>query len=217
MSDPRIWSNDYWGMMHRAAIKYPEKPTAEDKVKAKQFFGALDLFVPCPTCSIHYGKHYAETFNDSVLESSETLQRWVYDLHCAVNKRLGIENTVKFEDVKKMYNSFPSRYVDMDTGKVLSTPRFTYNYGVSQPADAAPRQWLVDNVGQSLDDRSIFALIFTPLGEKQEKRSRCLAIAVALLLAVLAGVFLTIQYQKYRKSQEEESVEIVSQSRLDQR
>ena len=202
MSDPRIWSDSFWGTMHRGAIAYPEKPTDEDKEKARQFFNGLSVMIPCPSCSMHFKDYFKNTFNDKVLESSEALQRWVFDIHCAINDRLKIANTIKFEDLRKLYNSFPSRYVDMDSGRVLQTPRFRYNYGVSQPADEAPRQWLVENIGKSLDDRSMLAQIFTPLGEKQEKRSKLLALAVGFILTILVTILLTNLYHE-RKEQKE--------------
>lgn len=194
MSDPRIWSDSYWGMLHRGAIAYPEKPKEEEKTQAKNFYSGLAVFIPCPQCAEHFREIVKKTFNDSVVESGSALQKWLYDTHCAINDRLKIPNTVRFEDLKKMYNSFPSRYVDMDTGLLLSTPRFRYNYGVSQPADEAPRQWLVENLGKSLDDRSIVAQLFSPLGEKQQKRSRLFCLAIAFLLVILATIHLTIYF-----------------------
>ena len=203
MSDPRIWSDSYWGMLHRGAIAYPEKPKEEDKMQAKSFYSGLAIFIPCPQCADHFREILKKTFNDSVVESSSALQKWLYDTHCAINDRLKIPNTVQFDDLKKMYNSFPSRYVDMDTGLLLTTPRFRYNYGVSQPTDEAPRKWLVENVGKSLDDRNLFAQLFTPLGEKQQRRSMLFYLAVAFLLTILASVYLTFVFVSSKEMQKD--------------
>lgn len=212
MSDPRIWSDSFWGTFHRGAFAYPEKPTDEDKQKARDFFHGASVMLPCPMCQQHYKQYLKENFNDSVLESSDTLQRFVYNMHCAINNRLKVPNTVRFEDLRKMYNSFPTRYVDMDTGKVLLRPRFYYNYGVSQPADAEAREWLVQNNGLALNDRNILAQIFTPIGEKQERCSRFLALALAFILTIVVTVFLTNVYNQRKREEKTENLVILSPS-----
>lgn len=186
MSDPRIWGWDAWKFFHRAGFAYPENPTESEKEKMRRVLANFDIMLPCPMCSLHYIDYFNRTFNDSVLESSETLSRWIYDLHESVNKRFGIDSKVKFEDVRGLVNKFPTRYVDLDTGEILETPRYTDAGGVSSPQEARARKWLEKHPGKSLNDRSLFQQLFYPIGEKQLEFSRMLQFASLALLTVLS-------------------------------
>lgn len=201
MSDPRIWAQDLWNSMHRIAIAYPEKPTEEDKELARGFFKGIALN-PCPGCQMHYRKAFKETFNDEVLKSSDTLQRWVYDLHETVNKRLGIASTIKFEDVPKIVNKFPTRFVDLDTGKILSRARYINDGGVSCPHEARAREWLEANRGKSLDDRMIWEKVFDPLSDKEQLISKLIFIALAII-SILLFVVLPMHTYYNNKLQEQ--------------
>lgn len=193
MSDPRIWSQDWWNTLHRAAIAYPDKPSDDDKQMAREYFRCNRGLLPCPACRLHYGKMYDETFTDSVLESSEALQRWVYDSHCAVNRRLGIENKVRFEDVRGLVNKFPTRFIDLDTGKILQKARYVNDGGVSSPHEARARAWLEQHLGQALDDRPLWEKVIDPLSEKEQRISRLVTIA-ASILAVFLFVVLPMHF-----------------------
>ena len=198
MSDPRIWGWDTWKFLHRSGLAYPEKPTDEDKQKARNFFEALPVLLPCPSCAMHYKAHFEKTFNDATLESSETLSRWIYDLHETVNKRFGVDSNIKFEDVRAVVNKFPSRYIDLDTGYILQTARYADEYGVSAPADKEARDWLEAHPGMALDDRSALEQIFAPIGEKQCNFSRLVAFAT-LLLTALALLVISVYFYYERK------------------
>lgn len=189
MSDPRIWAQDWWNTMARAAIAYAEKPTDDDKRYARYFFEGVGGVMPCPSCKNHYKQEFKTTFNDDVLQSNKTLQKWVYDLRERVNKRLGIpSNVASYEDVPKLVNKFPTRYVDLDTGKILAKARYVNEGGVSAPNERRAREWLEANLGKCLDDRPIWEKVYDPLSEKEERISKLVIIAATILGVLLLVV-----------------------------
>lgn len=189
MSDPRIWGWDTWKFLHRAGFAYPDKPTEEDKQKARNLLSSLDIALPCPSCSLHYAEYFRNTFNDSVLESSETLSRWIYDLHQHVNKRLKVDSKVRFEDLRALVNKFPTRYVDLDTGAILEHARFSDADGVSCPADKRARKWLEDHPGLALNDRPWYDQLFDPIGENQIAFANFVTVLSLLVVIVLLTLF----------------------------
>jgi len=190
-----------WFSMHRVSLTYPrEQPTDKDRTAARQFFESVGSLLPCPSCRVHYMKHFVATFTDETTANREALSRWVYDLHEAVNKRLGVVSGVKFEDLPQLVNSFPTRYVDLDTGDVLTRARFVDQGGVSQPSEKEARTWLVDNLGHGLDDRSAFEKLFQPIGEKQTEFARRLILFSLLFLVALLTAVLLFTCSRGRKN-----------------
>lgn len=76
-----------WGLLHTIAAKYPQRPSAEDKVQMKQFIDILSNLYPCSYC--------AQEFRDDIqdmppkLDSRKALSTWFCDIHNRVNERLG--------------------------------------------------------------------------------------------------------------------------------
>jgi len=203
MSDPRIWGWDAWKFLHRSAIAYPAKPSDEQKQRARNFFEALPLFIPCPSCAVHYKKYFDTTFSDETLKSSKTLSKWIYELHETVNKRLGVDSGVKLEDVPKVVNKFPSRYIDLDTGYILQKARYADEYGVSAPHDKEGRDWLEAHPGMSLNDRPLLKRVFAPIGTNQRDFSTKLAFGVLTVLCIASIVsFLYLYIQKKANAKE---------------
>lgn len=86
---PLIWGPACWKMLHMMAAAYPETPTDIDKENAYNYFLALGGMLPCEFCKKHYRTTLsALNFNMNVFDSQETLFRFVFDLHNAVNARL---------------------------------------------------------------------------------------------------------------------------------
>lgn len=139
MSDPRIWGTDLWKTLHRFSLAYPkDSPSDQHKQKARDFYGSLDYMLPCPWCKVHYGRYFKRTFTDETVASREALVKWVYDLHNEVNRRLGKpKSDVTIEDLPRLYNSFPLRYVDLTTGDLLDKPRHEVTEGRDCPSDEA--------------------------------------------------------------------------------
>lgn len=126
MASPLIWGTDLWKTCHRFSLAYPDKPTPRHKSAARAFFGSLPMLLPCAGCRRHYEAYYKRHFNNASVESRDKLVRWVYDLHEEVNRRLGKPiGAVKIEDLQRLYNTFPRRYISADGKQLLRTPRYS--------------------------------------------------------------------------------------------
>ena len=127
MSDPRVWGTDMWASMHRLSLAYPlARPSSTQRAAARNFFASVGQLLPCVGCRLHYLRHFEKTFLPSTTDSRASLARWVYDLHEAVNKRLGQPTgQVDFDDLPRLYNTYPNRYISLDGKQLLEEPRFT--------------------------------------------------------------------------------------------
>ena len=101
---PLIWGPHLWKILHCMTFAYPINPTREDKENYKNFFIYLQYTIPCKSCGKSYGefiKNGPLELTEEVLKNRETLTRWMYDLHNAINKKLGTNYCVSFEENKK--------------------------------------------------------------------------------------------------------------------
>lgn len=80
MADPKKWGPGLWKYLH-ALPKYSE---SVDSLR-----GTLrNLDLPCPECRSHY-KEYITERPVNTIQTREAGQRWIFDLHNTVNRRLG--------------------------------------------------------------------------------------------------------------------------------
>lgn len=84
--DVTVLGRSAWTLIHTMAVRFPEKPSAEDKKKMVQFLSALSDFYPCPLCATHL-KQYLDAHPADV-SSQSALRQWLCDLHNNVNRRL---------------------------------------------------------------------------------------------------------------------------------
>lgn len=126
MASPLVWGTDLWKTCHRLSLAYPEMPTQKQKQAARSFFSSLGSLLPCPGCRRHYDSYFKQTFRNGSVASREALVKWVYDLHEEVNRRLGKPvGAVKIEDLQRLYNAFPRRYISANGKQLLRTPRYS--------------------------------------------------------------------------------------------
>jgi FAD-linked sulfhydryl oxidase len=87
---PIIWGPSAWLLLHCIAATYPANPTELVKRQYYTFILALGNVLPCPTCRSHYKRTLGELgFCIGHLSNRDTLFKFVFDLHNAVNQRLG--------------------------------------------------------------------------------------------------------------------------------
>lgn len=102
---PAIWEGSSC-----ITFNYPNEPTDEDKHNYKTYFESLPYVVPCETCREHLKEHLFINENtkltDIVLQNRSNLTYWWYNLHNAVNKMLGINYDITYEDYCKKYESY---------------------------------------------------------------------------------------------------------------
>lgn len=108
----KIWGEPGWEFNHAVTFGYPFDPTEEQKKAYKQYFISLGNVLPCRYCRESYQKFITTgntALTDDVLENRDTLTTWFYNIHEAVNQKLGVDYGVTKEDMVARYESFRAR------------------------------------------------------------------------------------------------------------
>ncbi len=82
-----VWGPREWMKAHHYAIAYPDAPSAPEKIRGHLWLWGWIQGLPCPECLSH-ATEYARRFPPR-LDSSSSLQTWLWKMHNAVNRRLG--------------------------------------------------------------------------------------------------------------------------------
>ena len=105
-----VWGPSLWMTLHTISFNYPCHPTSEQKKQYKAFFDTLRNVLPCGKCRDNLVANLQSTsYTNSVFNNRDTLSRWVYDLHTCVNKMLGKETPVSYNEVRQTYENFRAR------------------------------------------------------------------------------------------------------------
>jgi hypothetical protein len=105
-----IWGPPLWFSLHCISFNYPNNPTEKQKHEYKSYFISLKNILPCKTCRENYEKNLQILpIDDKVLKNRKSLSKWLYKMHELVNKSLGKESGLTYEDVKNRYETFRSR------------------------------------------------------------------------------------------------------------
>lgn len=88
-SDPRVWGQQYWSVLHYMSAHYPENPTPQEKNEMKQFLLCFPVILPCKKCQYHYKCFVKDHYEmlDDICQSRENLFKFFVDLHNQVNQR----------------------------------------------------------------------------------------------------------------------------------
>lgn len=108
----KIWGPPLWTSLHCISFGYPIEPSDEHKKNYKDFFANLGNVLPCRYCResyLEFIKEEGSILNDEVMENRETFTKWFYNLHNKVNKKLGMDYGITYEDVKKKYESYRAK------------------------------------------------------------------------------------------------------------
>ena len=106
---PKIWGPHMWVALHSVSFNYPLHPTEEDKKAYKIFFQSLGHVLPCSYCASSYRNfisHGLTQLTDDVLENRDSLTKWLYYVHEAVNKKLGVDYGINYDNVVERYESY---------------------------------------------------------------------------------------------------------------
>jgi hypothetical protein len=117
-----IWGPHEWESFHSKTFGYPIKPTDQEKYDYLMHFISIGNVLPCKYCRMSYQKFINEgdTFLDmSVMESRETLTRWGHRLHDRVNKKLGVDYGVTYEEMCFKYESYRARCTTTAKGCIM--------------------------------------------------------------------------------------------------
>lgn len=108
----KIWGGATWISNHAITFGYPLEPTEEQKLKYKNYFKSLGDVLPCKYCRESYQKFITTgdtALTDEALTNRESLSRWFYRVHEAVNHKLEIDYGVTYEDMADRYESFRAK------------------------------------------------------------------------------------------------------------
>ena len=64
-----------WPVLHAFTLRYPEKPTDEDKERFKKFIQAFSWTYPCSNCATDFRREIADT--PPKLENRKSLALWL--------------------------------------------------------------------------------------------------------------------------------------------
>ena len=106
---PKIWGPHAWVFLHSMTFNYPENPTVKEMEQYKTFFMTLADTLPCEECKESYKKFISTgitKLDSNALKNRDSLTKWLYYIHEAVNSKLGVNYGVSFKDVVDKYEAF---------------------------------------------------------------------------------------------------------------
>jgi Erv1 / Alr family len=105
-----VWGPGMWHSLHCISFNYPIKPTQKQKRHYMNFVLNLKNVLPCGKCRKNLVKNFKKlplTIKD--MESRATFSLYIYKLHELINKMLGKNSGLSYEDVRERYENFRSR------------------------------------------------------------------------------------------------------------
>lgn len=108
----KIWGGPGWIFNHSVTFGYPIEPTPLQREEYRQYFTSLGHVLPCRYCRESYQKFISEgptKLTDEVLKNRDSLTRWMYDVHQAVNAKLEVDYGITYEDTVDKYESFRAK------------------------------------------------------------------------------------------------------------
>jgi hypothetical protein len=105
-----VWGPPLWHSLHTISFNYPVEPSAEQKKYYYNFFTSLQHILPCKYCRDNFEKNLKILpLNDQVLKNRKNFSKWLYKIHELINKNLGKQSSLTYDDVKIRYEHFRSR------------------------------------------------------------------------------------------------------------
>lgn len=108
-----VWGPPGWVFLHAVTFGYPVDPVVFDKEhgldpgttekRYRNFFEHVGLILPCRYCRESYQQFAKEV--PIRANNRDELTRWLYDIHCKVNAKLGKPNA-SFDDIRKRYEGY---------------------------------------------------------------------------------------------------------------
>lgn len=101
---PDKWGPSFWNVLHSVTFLYPQQnPLPQHKTLVRNFFTLIPFILPCSLCGQHLLHHMQQhPLTDDILESRDSLSRWLHEVHNIVNAQLK-KDPVAYEDVYRYY------------------------------------------------------------------------------------------------------------------
>jgi len=105
----KIWGPSAWIAEHAITFGYPINPSQEEKNNYQKHFENLGNVLPCIYCKQSYNKFLISgdtKLTKEVFKNRESLTKWFYKIHKAVNRKLGIEYNISYKELVNRYESY---------------------------------------------------------------------------------------------------------------
>ena len=89
---PGVWGKHAWMFLYMVALGYPNVPSADDKLAAKNMLRSLQQLLPCAACRTNFGAKMDGAMGarmDAAVQCSEALTTYIYDMEVAVAATTG--------------------------------------------------------------------------------------------------------------------------------
>lgn len=107
--DPSTWGEHLWISAHAIASRYPMEPTDEERLWYMNFFTSFGHVLPCLECRGHWDTIVkSNPLSESTMRTRESLCRWLFDCHNAVNTRLQKQNKFTWAMLQAGYDGIPN-------------------------------------------------------------------------------------------------------------
>lgn len=97
-----VWGPPMWFSIHCISFAYPLNPTMQHKREYAFLLKSIAAALPCGGCRAHFMQLLEETMFIKHFANRGTFTKYVYDLHKAVNDRLG-KPSPSFAEVVRNY------------------------------------------------------------------------------------------------------------------
>lgn len=135
----KIWGKPGWTFNHTVTFGYPVNPTDEQKTAYRNYFMSIGDVLPCKYCRESYQyfvKHGDTALTDADLANRDSLVRWLYRVHQAVNKKLGVDYGMTEEKLIDKYESFRATCSKDKSGCVAPLDYKAFSYAKLYTEDA---------------------------------------------------------------------------------
>lgn len=105
-----VWGPSTWHVLHTMSFNYPVHPTCDDKNHYRNFVLSLQYVLPCGKCRKNLKINFKKLpLKMCHMENRAKFSLYIYNLHELINKMLGKQSGLSYEDVKERYEHFRSR------------------------------------------------------------------------------------------------------------
>ncbi len=105
-----LWGPRRWYWLHTAAIQYPAEPTELDAAAMRARLRIFAETLPCPECVMHFTRLLQDNppplgagGSDFGAPGVGPLERWAWETHNVVNRRLG-KPIVSLDEYLSLYS-----------------------------------------------------------------------------------------------------------------
>jgi len=109
----KCWGPPFWFTLHSISFNYPNEPTEQEKDNYHNYLMCLKNVLPCKACRENYSSNLERVgYTRECLDNRKTFSMFVYRLHNCVNKMLGKDCPLTYNQVRDRYEMFRARCVD---------------------------------------------------------------------------------------------------------